>query len=89
MKKTLEAVDEENSKTMLNFIDMFLGEYRKMVAYECSRKTRAQLKDFFRECNSTMQECAIKFLMEQESIDYILVGMRKPTYIHQILLLKK
>ncbi|QFR42618.1 aldo/keto reductase [Sulfurimonas xiamenensis] len=89
LKKTLEKVDEENSETMLIFIDLFLTEYRKMVAFECSKKTREQLKEFFKECNSTMQECAIRFLMQQESIDYILVGMRRPTYIHEILSLKK
>lgn len=85
LKKTLEVVDEKNREIMLNFIDLFLQEYRKMVAYECSRTTRTQLKEFFNECKSSMQECTLKFLMQRESIDYILVGMRKPTYVHQIL----
>ena len=85
MKKTLEVVDEQNRDTMLNFIDLFLQEYRGMVAYECSKSTRIQLKEFFKDCNSTMQECAIEFLLQRENVDYILVGMRKPTYVHQIL----
>ena len=88
-KKTLEVVDEENRETMLNFIDLYLQEYRKMVLYECSRSTRLQLKSFFVECKSTMQECAINFLMQRDNIDYILVGMRKPTYVNQILSLRK
>ena len=85
MKKTLEAVDEQNRDTMLNFIDLFLQEYRKMVAYECSKSTRIQLKEFFKDCSALMQECAIDFLIQQKNVDYVLVGMRKPTYVHQIL----
>jgi aryl-alcohol dehydrogenase-like predicted oxidoreductase len=85
LKKTLEVVDDKNREIMLNFIDLFLQEYRKMVAYECSRTTKTQLKEFFEECKASMQECAIKFLMQRDSIDYILVGMRKPAYVHQIL----
>ncbi|MCW8894757.1 MAG: aldo/keto reductase [Sulfurimonas sp.] len=89
MKKTLEALDEQNRDTMLNFIDLYLQEYRKMVAYECSKNTKVQLKEFFKECNSSMQECALNFLIQRESVDYILVGMRKPTYVHQILSLEE
>ncbi len=85
MKKTLEVVDEKNRDTMLNFIDLYLQEYRRMVAYECSKSTRVQLKEFFKDCSATMQECAIDFLIQRENVDYILVGMRKPTYVHQIL----
>jgi len=85
IKKTLKAVDEKSIETMLNFIDLYLQEYRKMVEYNCSKNTRVQLKEFFKECSSTLQECAIRFLMQRESIDYILVGMRKPIYVHQIL----
>jgi aryl-alcohol dehydrogenase-like predicted oxidoreductase len=88
-RKTLEAVDEQNQETMLNFIDLYLQEYRKMVLYECSKSTRLQLKEIFSACKSTMQECAIRFLMQRDNIDYILVGMRKPTYVHQILSLEE
>ena len=85
IKKTLEAVDKESINELLNIIDLYLQEYKSMVSYECSKTTREELKEFFKECNSSMQECAINFLMQRESIDYILVGMRKPTYVHQIL----
>jgi len=88
-KKTLEVVDEQNRDTMLNFIDLYLQEYRKMVLYECSKSTRLQLKEIFSTCKSTMQECAIRFLMQRDDIDYVLVGMRKPTYVHQILSLEE
>jgi aryl-alcohol dehydrogenase-like predicted oxidoreductase len=84
MKKTLEVIDEKNAQTILNFIDLYLQEYRKMVAYECSKNTRVKLKDFFEDCNSSLQKCAIKFLIQRESVDYILVGMRKPSYVYDI-----
>lgn len=85
IKKTLEAVDEKNTQAMLNFIDLYLAEYRKMVAYECSRKTKIELREFFNDCSLSMQECVIRFLMQSQNVDYILIGMRKPSYVHQIL----
>ncbi|MEK6658360.1 MAG: aldo/keto reductase [Campylobacterota bacterium] len=85
IKKSLEAVDEENIETVLNLIDLYLQEYKKSVSFECSIKTREELKEFFNKCSVSMQECAIRFLMQKDDIDYILVGMRKPAYVHQIL----
>jgi len=87
IKTSIDNLDEENKTTILNFIDLFFIEYRKMVAYECSKKTRKKFQEFFKECDSTMQECALRFLMNCQSIDYILVGMRKPSYVHEILAL--
>ncbi len=88
MKKTLDIVDATNKETLLNFIDFFLQEYRKMVAFECSKTTKLQVKEFLKGCQSTLQECALKFLMEKEEIDYILVGMRKGSYVHQVMALQ-
>jgi Fe-S cluster biogenesis protein NfuA len=88
MRTSLDSIDEPNKETMLNFIDLFFIEYRKMVLHECSKNTRSQLKDFFEECDSKMQECSLRFLMQEESIDYILVGMRKPSYVHVYVQLK-
>ena len=88
MKKTLEVIDEVNRDTMLNFIDLFLQEYKKMVAHECSKNTRVQLKDVLQDCNTLLQECALRFLMDCDDVDYILVGMRKPSYVHEILSLE-
>lgn len=89
IKKSLEKFDEANLDVMLNYIDMFLTEYRKMVAYECSKNTRAQIKDVLGECVSKLQDCAIEFLIQRDNIDYILVGMRKPSYVQEILSLKR
>ncbi|MBU1658607.1 aldo/keto reductase [bacterium] len=85
IKKTLVAMDEKYRELMLDTIDIFLQEYRKMVEYECSKKSRIILKDFFEDCPATMQECAINFLKKNNNIDYVLVGMRKPSYVSEIL----
>ena len=88
-KKTLEVVDEQNRDTMLNFIDLYLQEYRKMVLFECSKSTKFQLKSYFDDCNLKMQECALRFLILRDNIDYVLVGMRKPSYVYEILSMDK
>lgn len=85
IRKTLEKIDIHESEELVNFLDMYLAEYKKMVAYECSKRTRTELRDFFEECFVSMQECAIRFLMHNQNVDVVLVGMRKPSYVHQIL----
>lgn len=83
--KSLEVLDDENKETMFNFIDLFLQEYRNMVAYECSKNTRVTFKALLKESHSSIQEYSLRFLMQTNSIDYILVGMRKPRYVDEIL----
>lgn len=81
---SLEVLDEENKETLFNFIDLFLQDYTKMVAYECSKRTRVTFNELLKECHGSMQECALGFLMQTNCIDYILVGMRKPRYVDEI-----
>jgi len=88
VRKSLENLDEESLASLLTSIDLFFEEYRKMVAYECSLKTRKELEEEFKECEETLQKCAIDFLLQEKSVDYILVGMRKPSYVQEILALK-
>jgi len=88
IKRTLENVDETYLERLLEYIEQFLDEYRKMVLYECSKATRVALKEPFSECKTTLQECALRFLLQREDIDYILVGMRKPSYVEEVLALK-
>ena len=85
IRTSLDVIDEKNRETMLNFIDLFFIEYRQMVLFECSKNTRSKLNEFFQNCDTTMQECSLRFLMDRESIDYVLVGMRKPSYVHEVL----
>ena len=84
MKKSLEVLDDENTDTILGIIDMFLQEYKKMIKYECSLKTRAELKEVFLGCSESMQQCAFDFLLQQEDIDMVVVSMTKQSYIDEI-----
>lgn len=88
IKKSIENVSKETVETLLVYVEKFLVSYREMVAYECSKSTRVQLKDLVGGCDKTLQECALEFLQQQKSVDYILVGMRKPSYVAEILALK-
>ena len=87
IKKSLEHFND-NVDVIINYVDMFLHEYRKMVAFECFKKTTMQLKDTLDYTSGSLQEFALQFLMQKDNIDYILVGMRKPAYVNDIISLK-
>ncbi|MCK9492641.1 MAG: aldo/keto reductase [Sulfurimonas sp.] len=88
MRTSLQSLDQESKELLVNSIDMFFVEYKKMVLHECSKNTRKALKEFFKNDDVSMQDTALRFLMGQESIDYVLVGMRKPSYTLEVLALK-
>ena len=87
IKKAIENVHEDLLETLLRYIDEFLTYYREMVAFECAKQTHIQLKEEFSDCDKKLQECALEFLLERDEIDYILVGMRKPSYVSEIMAL--
>lgn len=87
IKEKVSILEENNQDTLLTIIDNFLNSYREMVSHECSIKTREILSDYFEECDLSMQDCSLRFLKQQENIDYILVGMRKPSYVAEVLAL--
>ncbi len=88
IKKAIENISQEVLDVLLEYIDRFLREYRDMVAYESSKTTKTALKEYFTGCNKKMQECALEYLLSLEDIDYIVVGMRKPTYVEEVMSLK-
>ncbi len=88
IQKALQNIDKNALEDLLRYIELFLVEYRKTVAYECSLRLRTELKDVFKECDKKLQECALEFLLEQKDIDYIVVGMKRPTYVQEILTLR-
>jgi len=89
IKEAIEKIDPAVRDTLLEYIERFLNAYREMVAYESAKLTKTALKEHFRDCDKKMQICALKFLLQQDVIDYIIVGMRKPSYVQEILALKK
>jgi len=88
IKKSIEHIQEDVREILLRYIDTFLRAYRDMVAYECSRLTKTALKEEFKDYNKKMQECALEFLLKQKDIDYVIVGMRKPSYVVEVMALK-
>ncbi|HFB53520.1 MAG TPA: aldo/keto reductase [Sulfurimonas autotrophica] len=87
IKKAIENVHQDVLDVLLEYIDRFLREYREMVAYESSKLTKTALKEYFEGCDAKMQECALRFLLEIDDIDYIIVGMRKPSYVQEVMAL--
>lgn len=88
IREALKNLEPDSLDDLLRFIDLFLKEYRTMVAYECSKRVKTELKEEFKECHRKLQECALEFLYKQDIIDYILVGMRKPSYVQEVMALK-
>ncbi len=89
MQETLQQYNDETLELLLQYIDNFLDEYRKMVQYECSKMTRTALKQELQGCQKKIQLCALEYLKQQNVIDTILVGMRKPTYVSEVLSLNR
>jgi len=84
-QKSLETLDASVVELLAESLDLFLQEYARMVAFECTKMTKVQLKEKLLGCDNTLQECALRFLMDEENIDYVLVGMRKPSYVMDVL----
>ena len=85
IQKSIKNLEQQTQEILLNTIDLFLQEYRKMVAYECSKNTRVVLKEILKDTKLSLDAYALKFLSDNDDIDYILVGMRKPSYVEKIL----
>jgi aryl-alcohol dehydrogenase-like predicted oxidoreductase len=85
LRKTMQGLDPVAVELLAESLDLFLQEYAKMVAFECTKMTKVQLKEKLQGCDKRLQECAIDFLQAQTCIDYILIGMRKPSYVMQII----
>lgn len=84
LRKSLGSLDEEQGAALAHSLDLFFIQYSKMVAYECAKTTRQSLKDELDGCDSMLQECALSFLLRQDVIDYVLVGMRKSRYVQEV-----
>jgi len=85
LRKALESMDATVVELLAEALELFLKEYARMVAFECTKMTKVQLKEKLEGCDKPLQVCAIEFLDRQENIDYILVGMRRPSYVMDIL----
>ncbi|MEA1919965.1 MAG: aldo/keto reductase [Campylobacterota bacterium] len=85
LSKAIQSLDEHSQDVLAQTLDAYLTQYEKMVAYECTRSTKASLKEELVACDKRLQACALEYLIENENIDYILVGMRKPSYVSDVM----
>ncbi|MBA1432724.1 MAG: aldo/keto reductase [Epsilonproteobacteria bacterium] len=88
IKKAIQNIHQDVLDVLLEYIDRFLQAYRAMVAYESSKLTKTALKGYFEGCDAKMQECALRFLLEIDDIDTIIISMRKPSYVQEVMALK-
>ena len=84
LQKSMKAFNDDDREALIESLNLFFEQYKKMVEYECSKATRIQLKDVLLNCDERLQECAINFLQKTGKVDVILVGMRKPSYVTDI-----
>jgi aryl-alcohol dehydrogenase-like predicted oxidoreductase len=84
LRKVFKGLPEAARPAVAESLEQFFGQYAKMVAHECARKTRTELADELAGCSKPMQECALEYLLGLETVDYVLVGMRKPSYVAEL-----
>jgi len=84
-RNVLSTLEEDARYSLAESLNLFIESYRQMVAFECSKRTRVELKEQLEGCTASLQECALKHLSENDDIDFILVGMRKPSYVTDIM----
>jgi len=86
IRQELTKISDENTRNVLTEMLMaFFTSYESMVLYECAKQTKSMLEHAGIEIKDTIEEAALKFLIDNDDIDYILVGMRKVKYVHALL----
>jgi len=89
LQRSIRELDGDTKEKLIAYLELFLAEYREMVAHEGAQQTKKALKHLFRGCKKRLQECALEYLLKQESIDYVIVGARRVRYVYDILALKE
>jgi hypothetical protein len=84
IQTNIKGLSEESRFALVESLNLFFEQLKKMVAFECSKSTKIQLKMLLGNCEKRLQECAIEFLQKTGKVDIVLVGMRKPSYVADI-----
>ncbi len=79
LKKITDDYTRENISSLL--MDFF-AVYEDMVLYECTKQTQLMLKNEGIEIKDTIEEVALKVLIDNADVDYVLVGMRRTKYVN-------
>lgn len=85
LRNAISILSQEEQMVLAESLELFLDQYGQSVAHECSKAARVQLKNELKECQGTLQECALNFLLNNDDIDYVLIGMRKPSYVAEVM----
>ena len=85
IEQVVVKLDDENKEKLLHLLELFLEAHREMVGYECGKKAKQTLQPVLKGCEEPLQLCAVKYLLEQESIDYVVVGARRVKYVYEFL----
>lgn len=85
VRGVLAGLKEEERTLLAQRLTLFFEAYGETVAHECGLKVRRELQAQFETCEELLQECALAFAMAQPDIDVVLLGMRRPRYVAQVL----
>lgn len=85
VRKAIAVLDDDERFAVAESLNLFFEHYRRSVAYECSKAARVQLKEELAGCKDSLQACALNYLRKNDDIDYVLTGMRKPSYVTDIM----
>ena len=86
VRAELIKIEDDNTRDVISKMLMdFFASYETMVKYECSKQTKSMLEHAGIEVKETLEETALKDLISNVDIDYILVGMRQTKYVNALL----
>lgn len=85
VRKVLGTLREEDRGALAHQLMRFFDAYAETVAHECGLKVREALDAKLQGCEGALQNCALSYLLQREEIDVVLLGMRRPRYVAQIL----
>ena len=85
IQKAFESVVDEDKEAVANALQAFLDVYAKKVAFESSKTTFTSIKAMKIEITEPMQKDALNFLLNNNDVDCVLLGMRKVNYVQDAL----
>ncbi|WP_353661483.1 aldo/keto reductase [Hydrogenimonas sp. SS33] len=78
--------DASAKEAVIPLLNPFLRNYLQEVRHLCSQKTLSYLRaKGFKEAARPLQHYALRWLLSRPEIDRVLVGMRTPAYVEELL----
>lgn len=90
LQNAFQSIAEEDQPQCAAVIEHFFEQYQKMVAFECSKTTLSSLRALgFDDISDPIEDHALKFLLKQEHVDHVLVGMRNIKYVQEAIAIEE